>query len=235
MNKSPRVIIVLGVLAILSAAACARVGELETITKAIPLDSAQSLEADIRMNAGELKLEGGATGLLDATFRTNVERWKPEVDYRLEGTRGVLLIEQPRHEGLSWGRAENNWNIRLNDDLPVDITAKFGAGEAHLDLGRLTIKDLNLKMGVGDLTVDLTDYSRQGFSGLIKGGVGHATLYLPKGIGVRVSVHGGLGSIDATGFKIDHRVYTNDAYGSSATSIDLTVEAGIGSLDLRLR
>lgn len=235
MKKTSWVMAVLGILALVAATSCARVGEMQESAKSIPLDDAQSLQVDLRMNAGELALGGGASGLLDARFRTNVERWKAEVSYKLEGSRGVLLIEQPRHEGISWGRAENKWDVRLNDKLPVDLRAKFGAGEAKLTLGSLSLEELNLKMGVGDLTIDLTGYSQKGFEGRIKGGVGHATLYLPEKVGVRVSVHGGLGSVDAVGFNVDHRVYTNDAYGKSETRIDLDLEAGIGSLDLRLR
>lgn len=235
MKNKSRVMAVLGILALVAAASCARIGDMQESEKHIPLDAAQSLEVDVRMNAGELTLGGGASGLLDARFRTNVERWKAEVDYKLEGTRGVLLIEQQRHEGISWGRAVNEWDVRLSDKLPVNLQAKFGAGEAKLNLGSLSLEELNLRMGVGDLTLDLAGYGQKGFRGRIKGGVGHATLYLPEKVGVRVRVHGGLGSIDAVGFNVDHRVYTNDAYDKSETRIDLEVEAGIGSLDLRLR
>ena len=235
MKKNLWVIAVLGILAAATLTSCARIGKMEEITKTIPLDGAQSLQVDARMNAGKMDLEGGATGILDARFRTNVEDWKPEVTYRLEGTRGVLLIEQPRHRGISLGRAENKWDVRLNNAIPIDLTAKFGAGEAKVNLGTLTLDRLSIKMGVGDLTLDLGGYAQKAFSGHIKGGVGHATIYLPQGMGVRVSVHGGLGSIDAAGFNVDHRVYTNDAYSKGGPAIDLDVEAGIGSLDLRLR
>lgn len=217
------------------AAACARVGDMHELNKSIPLDGAQSLDVDLRMSAGELQMGGGAAGLLEGRFRTNIEQWKPEVRYALDGVRGMLNIEQSRHNGLSWGRAENSWDVRLNDRIPVDLQAKFGAGEARLNLGTLNIHNLNLKMGVGDLTLDLSGYNQKGFSGRIKGGIGHAALFLPQNIGVRVTVHGGLGSIDASGFNVDHRVYTNDAYGKSEATIDLDIEAGIGSLDLRLR
>jgi len=217
------------------AAACARVGEMHEVNKSIPLDGAQSIEADLRMNAGELRLRGGAPGIMEGRFETNVERWKPEVQYSLEGGRGRLSVEQPRRNELSWGRARNIWDVRLNDDLPLDLRARFGAGEARLELGTLNIRDLNLRMGVGDLTLDLAGYDQESFRGRLKGGIGHASIYLPRDVGVRVTVHGGLGSIDAVGFNVDGRVYTNDAYDKSRTTIKLDIDAGIGSLDLRLR
>jgi len=235
MRKTSFALAFLLILALSVFSACARIGEMEEVNKSIPLDNAQTVDVNLRINAGELHLEGGAAELMEGRFRTNVERWKPEINYSLFGSRGTLTIEQPRHEGIHWGRSENTWDLRLNDKVPVNIDAKFGAGEARLVLGTLNIQGLEIKMGVGDLTLDLTGYSQKGFSGRLKGGIGHATLYLPEKAGVRVSVDGGLGSIDAQGFMVDHHVYTNDAYGKSAVTIDLKVEAGIGSLDLRLR
>jgi hypothetical protein len=212
-----------------------RVGEMEETTKVLPLGEARSVRVETRMSAGELRLGGGAPGLLDARFRTNVESWRPEVNYSLEGSRGLLRIEQPRRRGVSWGRAENKWDIRLTDQVPLEIEARFGAGQADLSLGELDLQGLNIDMGVGDLTLDLAGYSGGGFSGRVKGGIGHGALYLPRDVGVRVTVEGGLGSIDAVGFLVDHRVYTNEAYERSGTKIELRVEAGIGSLELRLR
>jgi hypothetical protein len=235
MKKTPMIIAFLSALALVAFTSCARIGEMEEISKSVPLDSAQSVDVNLRMSAGELRLEGGASALMEGRFRTNVERWQPVVDYRLNGTSGSLSIEQPRHERIHWGRAENRWEIRFNDKVAVDLSAKFGAGEAKIVLGTMNIKGLEIRMGVGDLTLDLAGYKQKSFNGWVKGGVGHASLYLPENVGVRVSVDGGLGSINASGFRVDHHVYTNDAYGKSDVTIDLKVEAGIGSLDLRLR
>lgn len=235
MRKTSITLAFLLILALSVFISCARVGEMDEVDKSVPLDNAQSVDVNLRINAGELHLEGGAAELMEGRFRTNVARWKPDINYSLFGSRGTLTIEQPRHEGIHWGRAENTWDVRLNDKVPVTINAKFGAGEARLALGPLNIQGLEIKMGVGDLTLDLAGYSQKGFSGRLKGGIGHALLYLPEKVGIRVSVDGGLGSIDAQGFRVDHHVYTNDAYGKSDVTIDLKVEAGIGSLDLRLR
>jgi hypothetical protein len=235
MRKTSFSIAFLLILALTVFTSCARVGEIREESKSVPLDNAQSVDVRLRMSAGELRLEGGAPGLMEGRFRTNVERWQPRVDYRLNGTTGILDIEQPRRPGIHLGRTDNSWDVRLNDSVPIDLAATFGAGEAKVVLGTMNIKGLEIKMGVGDLTLDLAGYNQKSFRGLVKGGIGHATLYLPEKVGVRVSVDGGLGSIDAQGFMVEHHVYTNDAYGKSDVTIDLKVEAGIGSLDLRLR
>ena len=67
---------------------------------------------------------------------------------------GELIIEQPH--GLS---ARSNvtykWNIRLNDKLPLDVITDLGAGEARLELGSVSLRSLEVHMGMGELRLDL--------------------------------------------------------------------------------
>ena len=60
------------------------------------------------------------------------------MDYRAVGT---LKLSQPNSSGNSVGGAVNNWNVKLNSKLPLDVTANLGAGEANLDLGKLNLND----------------------------------------------------------------------------------------------
>ena len=68
----------------------------------------------------------------------------------------------------------------------------------------------------------------------INGGVGSGTIYLPADVGVRAKVQGGIGSVNVRGLSKQGGVYTNDAYGKSPVTIDIDINAGIGSLDLRV-
>jgi predicted membrane protein len=66
----------------------------------------------------------------------------------------------------------------------------------------------------------------------VEGGVGSAMIRLPRDVGVRVNASGGIGSVNADGFRRDGDSYENDAYGKTASSIDMTVHGGIGEIDL---
>ena len=104
-----------------------------------------------------------------------------------------------------------------------------------IDLNSLKLSRLDIHMGVGNLNLDLTGPRTENLIGRIKGGVGRAEIDLPSEIGVRVRIEGGLGSIHGPGLIREDRYYRNSAYGKTATSIDLDIEAGIGSIDLRLK
>jgi predicted membrane protein len=82
------------------------------------------------------------------------------------------------------------------------------------------------------LDLDLTGPRKTNLEGTIEGGVGQATVRLPKDVGVRVEATGGIGSVDFRGLKRDGGYYVNDAYGKSPASIDLTIHGGIGQINL---
>jgi len=209
------------------------VGETHTISKSVPLGQAKSVGVDIKMGAGELKVSGGATDLMNADFTYNVDAWKPDVRYDAGGDQGHLTIEQPETHGHR-GHTRNEWNIRLNDQVQAELNANLGAGRANLDLVGLKLSRFEFNLGAGETDVNLDGHWSQDLAGSVQGGVGKATLHLPREVGVRVTAQGGLGAIKANGFTKNGDVYTNDAYGKSAVKLDISVQGGVGEIDLVL-
>ena len=100
------------------------------------------------MGAGELNLTGGADQLMEGDFSYNVADWKPEVSYDVSGDKGELVVRQGGSKGSNLtGETRNEWEIRMNDELPTDLVVQLGAGESDLDLDSLTLAGLKLQMG----------------------------------------------------------------------------------------
>src|SRR5687768_3568041 len=152
------------------AAACATqpggtqqgVGEMQRESKSVALENADSTSAKLQMGAGELNLTGGADRLMEGEFSYNVSDWKPKVSYDVSGEEGELVVKQGSTEDSHFGGdARNEWDIRLNDEVPTDLVVQMGAGESDLDMDSLTLKGFNLQMGAGKTTVDLAgDYAQ---------------------------------------------------------------------------
>jgi hypothetical protein len=232
------------------------VGELQADSTTIELGSADDVAVDIMMGAGQLIIGGGNDELLDAQFTYNVAELEPEVSYEISDGRGRLTVNQPdTRESLSWDLDEfrYEWDLRLNDDVPMDMAITVGAGESQLALGSLsldrldfesgagdveidlngsTVRNLNVRLGAGDVRLDLSGNWRQDLSATIKGGVGRATVILPSTAGVQATIQGGLGSVNADGLNRDGDVYTNDVYGQSDVTLDINIEGGIGEINL---
>jgi len=211
-------------------------GSLQTDTKTVALGGAQSARVNISMSAGELKITGGSQPkdqLMDATFTYNVSHWKPDVEYNVSGDAGTLVIEQP-HAGRTIGNTRNEWEIHLNDKVPSQMDVSLGAGKASLVLGGMVLSSLQLSMGAGETTLDLTGNWKNNLSAHVQGGVGKAVVRLPRDVGVHVIAHGGLGAINANGFTKQGDAYVNEAYGKSPITLDITVEGGVGEIDLEM-
>ena len=138
------------------------------------------------------------------------------------------MVKQGSAEGADLsGDARNEWDIRLNYELPTDVVVQMGTGESNLDLDSLTLSGVDLQMGAGKTTVNLTgDYARS-FDTSIQGGVGEATVELPSDVGVKAKAEGGLG-------KSVGNAYVNDAYGESDVNLNVDVQGGVWEINLEV-
>jgi len=219
---------------VLILAACVEIGDMETETRTVAVGDAESAVLDLNMGAGELDLHAGASDLVEATFNYNVENWRPEIDHDVFGNKRRIEIRQGKNKGVPLGPARNEWHISLNKNMPFEIKIDFGAGEGHIDLRDLLAESLAVNMGVGDLTVDLTGRRSRDMHVDIDGGIGSVTFYLPKHIGIRARVDKGIGSVDAGGMHKQGNLYINEANGRSGATISMNINAGIGSIDLKI-
>jgi hypothetical protein len=205
-------------------------GPERTEARSIELDKSEEVLVDLKMGAGELRVRGGADKLMEGRFTYNRLRLRPEVSYNAGGFRGHLVVEEPSHVGTATSRYA--WDLRLNNQKPLELDVKCGAGESRLDLGDLALRRVNVEMGVGELKMDLRGAPKSDYEVSVRGGVGEATIYLPAGVGIDADVKGGIGGISAPGLEKREGRYVNDAYGHAKTTIRLDIRGGIGAINL---
>lgn len=202
-------------------------------TRTVALQGAERVEVGLDMGAGELQLRAAdQEPLLEAAFEFNRERLRPEVDYRRFGERGILRVRESSRRRIRLGTTRNRWDLRLSGAVPIDLDINLGAGKSRLDLVGLKLRRVDIDMGVGEMELDLRGRHEEGFRVKIDGGVGSGRIELPTEAGVRVKVDGGIGSVNAQGLIKQGDAYVNDAYGRSQVSIEVDINAGIGSIDL---
>jgi N-terminal domain of toast_rack, DUF2154 len=197
----------------------------------VDLKGAKSVHMEVEMGAGELKMRGGAGALLNADFRYSPASWKPEVSYEVSGSRGALTVRQPSSHHIG-GNHKNEWDLRLNDDVPVDIHVKLGAGTGRLQLGNVALHDLEVEVGAGELNLDLTGHPRNDVDVEVRGGVGQATVRLPRSARLDVEAHGGLGEITTHGLTKQGDRWVNEPAGQAAATMHVNVSGGIGGINL---
>jgi hypothetical protein len=203
--------------------------ESQTLSRSVELDKAESVNVELKMGAGELTVGGDAAKLFDGRFRFNVPSWEPVVDYQGGGTRASLRVEQPSGSS-SWGNTENDWDLRLNNDVPLDVKASLGAGKATMNLGSLNLRSLEIHQGVGELTLDLRGKPAHSYDVRVSGGVGSTHIRVPAGVAIVAAAKAGLGSVDFQGLEKHGDAWSNPGHENDPVVIHLDVKGGVGEI-----
>lgn len=211
-----------------------KVGELRTESKSVELGDARSVSVKIKMGANDLVVTGGAEKLLEADFTYNVAKLKPEVEF----TDGTLIVQHPDVRGYRTlqdiKEFRNEWDLRLNNDVPINLSLEMGAGTTDLQLADLSLTGLDVMLGAGECTLDLSGDRARDLRASIQTGASRVTLRLPKNVGVRVELVSGASVVTTSGLKQDGNAYVNDAYGVSSATLQIVMEAGIGQIFLEV-
>lgn len=231
--------IVLGALLAITCVSCSdhgareshetRESRVETVN--IDRDKAEMVSVEMTLAAGKLDVEGGASKLLEGTFRYNEPSWKPKVRYDTSSFRGRLTIDQGTGQrGMDGGDAE--WRVKLSNDVPMDLNVRSGATEARLKVGSLDLRKLEFHVGVGKVELDLRGTPKRGYDVELKGGVGEAVVYLPSGVNISADAQGGIGEIQVDGLEKQGGRYVRRVSQIGAPTVRVDVHGGIGSIKL---
>jgi hypothetical protein len=196
-------------------------------TANIDLDASSKARVDLQMGAGELHVTSGSAKLAEADFTYNVAAWKPNVVYHA----GELTITQPKGGG-GGGHTENTWRVALNNQVPMDVRANLGAGEATLTIGALNLTRVEVEVGAGEVKLDLRGNPSHDYDVQVRGGVGQATVYLPKDVAVSATATGGIGGISADGLEKRNGAWINPDRVTGPVTVHVDAKGGVGEIKL---
>ncbi|EJO5347828.1 hypothetical protein NRP93_001920 [Clostridium botulinum] len=205
-------------------------------TKIIETNGAAKTKLNLNFGVGKLNVSGNEDKLMKGNFIYSKEEWRPKIKYNVKNKEGELTISQPslKNGNISLNNKRNEWNINLNEKMPMHINLNLGVGESKVNLTEINLKELNVNMGVGKLDLDISGDYKNNVKVDIKGGVGEATVYVPKSIGVKVKAEKGLGEVNANGFIVEDRdIYKNSQYGKSENTIEINIKTGVGAINIK--
>jgi hypothetical protein len=197
----------------------------------IPLGSAGRAYVKIEHGAGTLKLAGGAPA--DCLM---VGRFGGGLDYRTNQDGDTLeakLSIASRSWFLgpwSWG-VGLNWDVQLNNAVPLRLRVEAGASQTDLDLTDLKVTELKLSTGASATTVILPAHAGL-TTAKIEAGAASVKVNVPGGVAARIRAKGGLASIDIdeTRFPRFGDEYRSPDYDTAANKVEMRIETGVGSV-----
>ena len=125
----------------------------------------------------------------------------------------------------------NKVDLLLNANPIWDLDFDLGAGQVNFDLSKYKVRELAIDAGAASLDIKLSDL--QNAKVVVNAGASSIILRIPKSINCELNIDAVLSAKSLNGFeKVDENYYVYKSTLPNAKKIDLTIDAGISSVEI---
>jgi hypothetical protein len=125
----------------------------------------------------------------------------------------------------------NKVDLLLNANPIWDLDFDLGAGEVNFDLSKYKVRELAIDAGAASLDIKLSDL--QNAKVTVNAGASSIIIRIPKSINCELNIDAVLSAKSLNGFeKVDENYYVYKSTLPNAKKIDLTIDAGISSVEI---
>jgi hypothetical protein len=229
----PLFLIALGLFFILGRTYAPR--SLETEKASLPLEGASLATVRIRYGAGRLELGPGADlgTLFSGTFVGGVSRKSSRAGDAMDVELSIPTPFPMMPFPFMWGRGLD-WTLKLTDQAAMVLNVATGASDNRIDLSSLRVTDFKLSTGAAATVVTFPS-NAGAVRGKIESGAASVSIRIPAGVAARIRFEGALSGItvDRARFPRVERGYESPDFATAANKVDLRIEVGVGSVDVR--
>jgi hypothetical protein len=196
-----------------------------SLSKVEPSQNEELLEADISLPVGTLEIEAGTSAnLYEIDLEYNERSFRPDIDFRRSGAKAELRFRLSGEGRSSRKVGKNRLTLRLNPNVALVLRTRTGVGESQIDLGGMSVRELDLENGVGETALTMLSPNRITCDEVqIRNGVGALDMTGLGNLGFqRLRFQGGVGGSNL------------DFSGDWKEEADVEVEVGVGGVKLRL-
>jgi hypothetical protein len=130
----------------------------QTTTQARRLESTAPLAVNVEYAAGRFRFApGDAKQLYRVSMTYDEDRFDPTIAYRADAHVLDINISGRGHvEGRDLDHTRQRLDLAVSPEAPVDLTLTFGAAEAELELGGLSLREAHIKTGASRTTLSFS-------------------------------------------------------------------------------
>ena len=227
-RRARRILLALLGTAAIGTAASAEAQSWRTMTVSRQTWGEKTLEVEVEYGAGKLTVAPATRPLLyQLKLRYDEDQFIPVTAYdRAHGKLRVAVQSRERKKGARMERVHDEARaaVQLARDVPVSLDLSFGAGEADVDLGGMSIRRLRLATGASEAHVSFASPNR----------VAAESITLQAGAASFRAT--GLGNARASHFQFEGGVGETvlDFSGEWNRSATASVRMGLGAVKIRL-
>lgn len=120
----------------------------ETVDMSDKYQKGQSIELNLDMKLAKAVIDSTNDKLADVRFSYNSELLKPEFIVKEDeiSIRNIL-------ERYSFGKALNQWDVKVTDKLPLEVELKADASDIKLDMSRMMIRSMDAVLNASSLSM----------------------------------------------------------------------------------
>lgn len=229
----PAFLIIAGVWTLFVATSSRQSLEIEEVS--IPLESYSSASINCDYGAGKLTIDSGAGSatLLTGEFAGGVEYY-----VKGQGDQVQVRMKPPSPQFaqffMPWMWTGRNWEIELNDQVPLSLDIDSGASDVYLDLSDLQVTDLDVDTGASSAEIILPEEA--GFTSVdIAGGAASLVVRVPQDVAARIKLTSGMTStkIDTKRFPRVGGFYQSSDYDTAENKTDIRINMGAASIEVK--
>jgi Domain of unknown function (DUF5668) len=223
----PIVLIAIGIGIVLSAFPLGRPPAAERAS--VPLGGAKAGRVHVKHGAGRLWIRSmhDPELLVAGSFAGGVEPQERRIGDELE-------VTLERRSWMPWGaRGPLDWEVGLSRQVPIRLVVDAGANRAELDLSDLVVPELRVNTGASQTTITMPASGRTRAS--VKCGAASVRIEVPQRTPARIGVRAGMTTVrvDESRFPRAAEGYRSNDFDESADGVDLTIEGGAASVEVR--
>ncbi|MGI9181402.1 MAG: hypothetical protein ACR2H9_12990 [Longimicrobiaceae bacterium] len=198
-----------------------------TLTSTRQLQGEQQLDVQVSYMAGTLELSRSpGKQLYSFELRYDEDQLTPVTEYRRGSGSLRLGVESRDGSGISMPRGSSRngrATVALSPDVPMALQLRFGAGEARLDLGAMTLRSVDVSTGASETALSFDSPNRI------------AAEYVRIRSGAAALRTRGLANTRAERFEFEGGVGETvlDFGGTWTRNATASVKLGLGSMTLR--
>jgi hypothetical protein len=196
----------------------------------IPLEGATSAYIKLDHGAGRLTMHSGAESseIVNGTFGNGLS-----YKSRVEAGRMEVKLRTSQHAWAWWPGESLDWDIRLNHDIPLSLKIDSGASASTLDLSDLKVTELDINTGASSTVLTLPANSGNTHVD-IDTGASSLKVSIPSGVAARIRIKSGIAAVNVNSRfpHLDGGLYQSTDYSTATNRVDMTIDAGVGSIEV---
>jgi len=206
-----------------------------TIETEVVLETKEYLEIErasieLNLDVGKLTLGESTPLLYECVSQYRYKEFEPFEEFsHTEKEANIVIYHSPVTARRMSHNINNEWQLKLNNQVIYDLSVKTGAIDADCNLSDFKVEKLYIESGASNINLVLPQYDSKI---IIDTGVSNIDIAIPKNVGATVNIDSGIAAKDLDDFIKRNDTYISHNYNESEFKTEIEIDCGVSNIDI---